>query len=474
VDQGPAGRRELGRFRREGGGQISAVIATEKDAVDDVGLISGILHFVAFAALGVLVLSVTRVGRATRSFQLRLFLVAFVLRFAAAVVIYQFGLVQVLKDEDGSGWLAGKALCQEWEAKGVGLLDLPAALAPALDQHHRGYYYLLGLQFFVTGHPARLPAAALNCFLGSLIVVMTYRAALLVFSPAVAARTGWWTCLFPSLILWSAQTIKEPVVIFLETLALCGAIQFRMGQLNLRSSLLGVAAIFLLIPFRLYAAAVTAAAVAVSLALPVNMGSRGSMPVVRIGVILGLFLIGSVVLAQRQAGNERYDLQYLQSFRDGVATGQGSAVLSDNDLGSTGGFASSLLIGGVHLLLAPLPWQMLGGGSIRMLFVGPEMLVWWWLFFWGVVPGLIHSIRTRGSVILPVLLFLVSLGVFYSLTFGNIGLVYRQRAQLLPWLLMFAAVGLELRERLPRARKGRFHHLAAQRMAALNHVALHE
>jgi hypothetical protein len=29
--------------------------------------------------------------------------------------------------------------------------------------------------------------------------------------------------------------------------------------------------------------------------------------------------------------------------------------------------------------------------------------------------------------------------------FGNIGLIYRQRAQLLPWLLILAAVGLERR-----------------------------
>jgi hypothetical protein len=416
--------------------------------LDNTGLISGIVHFVAFAALGVLGLSVTRTRRATLSLQVRLFLVAFVLRF------YQFGLVEVLKDEDGSGWLAGKAMCEEWEAKGVGLLELPVVLSSALEQHHRGYYYLLSLQFFLTGHPDRLSAAALNCFLGSLIVVMTYRVARLLFSPAVAARTGWWTCLFPSLIFWSAQTIKEPVVIFLETVALYGAVQYRMGRLDLRHGLLSVAAILLLVPFRLYAAGVTAAAFAVSLALPGGKGRRGSMPALRVGAILGLFLLGSAALAQRQSGNERYDLQYLQSFRDGVATGQGSAVRSDSDLGTPGGFVSSLLIGGIHLLFAPLPWQLLGGGSVRMLLVGPEMLVWWWLFFLGVVPGLMYSIRTRGSVILPVLLFLVSLGVFYSLTFGNIGLVYRQRAQLLPWLLMFAAVGLELRARQPLPPKG--------------------
>ncbi|MBI2835108.1 MAG: hypothetical protein HYX76_11855 [Acidobacteria bacterium] len=31
--------------------------------------------------------------------------------------------------------------------------------------------------------------------------------------------------------------------------------------------------------------------------------------------------------------------------------------------------------------------------------------------------------------------------------FSNIGLVYRQRAQLMPWLLIFGAAGLELRRK---------------------------
>ena len=32
-----------------------------------------------------------------------------------------------------------------------------------------------------------------------------------------------------------------------------------------------------------------------------------------------------------------------------------------------------------------------------------------------------------------------------SMMFGNVGLIFRQRAQLLPWLLIIAVVGLEQR-----------------------------
>ena len=34
----------------------------------------------------------------------------------------------------------------------------------------------------------------------------------------------------------------------------------------------------------------------------------------------------------------------------------------------------------------------------------------------------------------------------YSVTFGNVGLVFRQRAQILPLMAIFAIVGLELKQ----------------------------
>jgi len=111
-------------------------------------------------------------------------------------------------------------------------------------------------------------------------------------------------------------------------------------------------------------------------------------------------------------------------------------------------------------MLAPFPWQ-LGGGSVRMVLTTPELIVWWWVFFVGVLPGMWHAIRTRFNEIQPLLFFLIGLGVLYSLMFGNVGLAYRQRAQLLPWLLIFAMVGLE--ERMRRRIAKRSTHTAAIR-----------
>ncbi|MGH9832532.1 MAG: hypothetical protein ACRD9Y_05900, partial [Blastocatellia bacterium] len=73
------------------------------------------------------------------------------------------------------------------------------------------------------------------------------------------------------------------------------------------------------------------------------------------------------------------------------------------------------------------------------------LLVWWWLVFVGLIPGMWYVCRTRFNEIQPMLFFILGLGLLYSMMFGNVGLIFRQRAQLLPLLLIIAVAGLEQR-----------------------------
>jgi hypothetical protein len=54
-----------------------------------------------------------------------------------------------------------------------------------------------------------------------------------------------------------------------------------------------------------------------------------------------------------------------------------------------------------------------------------------------------YAIKNRFGELQPYLFFIAGLGLLYSMMFGNVGLIVRQRAQLLPMLLVFAFVGLE-------------------------------
>lgn len=400
---------------------------------------------VVFAGLGVGVLHLTRHHRASLPQQLKLFLVALGVRFMASLAIYEFGLVKVLGDEDSSGWATGIVQMQQWMQRHVGWLDLPEAMAQAFYQQQQGYRYLLGAFFYVTDAPARMPAATLNCFFGALTVVITFRIAESLFSDWVAVRVGWTTCLFPSLVIWSSQTVKEPIVILLEVVALYTCVQLKREGFSLRYISLCGLAILMLLPFRFYAAYLAAAAAMLGLLIP-QIGKRNSSVLAGLGIALLVIplAISSGILARSEALLERFDLKYVQEYQRGVSIGQKSGVTLGYDLQTPSGLALGILVGSAHLLLAPFPWQ-LGGASLRMVLVLPELLVWWWLFFFGVLPGVWLAVRRRFGELQALLIFSGGLGLLYSLLFGNIGLAVRQRAQLLPLLLIFAMVGLEHR-----------------------------
>lgn len=407
----------------------------------------GIVLLVFLSLFGVSILRLTKNHHEGLHFQTKLFLSAIGVRFAFSIITYNFGLINILGDEDGSGWAVGVVHAERWSKLQMGILDLPGILAQAFYEQNLGYHYMLGGLFFITGFPGRMPAAALNCFFGAMTVIFTYRLAKSLFSNWSAVRVGWAACFFPSLIIWSAQTVKEPVVIMLEAVALYACVHLKISGFSLRYILLCGSAIFLLLPFRFYAAYLAAAAAMIALVIP-QIGRRNSSSF-RSGLLIAMLIlplsVSSGVLARSQATIETFDLDRIQRFRAAIATGSGSGVKTSFDLKTPSGLFMGTVVGAAHLLLAPFPWQ-LGGGSLRMLGTVPELLVWYWLFFLGVIPGVKYAIKTKFSEMQPFIFFTLGLGLLYSLMFGNVGLIVRQRAQLLPWLLILAMVGLEQRE----------------------------
>jgi hypothetical protein len=415
-------------------------------------LLSGVVFLLIFAGLGSFLLTLTRNHHQTRNEQIKLFLCALGVRFAASIFVYEIGFSKVLGDEDGSGWITGLALSQRWDRQRLGLLSLPEIWAGAYGKQ-LGFQYLSGLFFFTTGTSARMPIAAMNCFFGALTVILIYRTAISLFSRWTAVRAGWIACFFPSLIIWSAQTLKEPVVIFLEALALYACVNLKLSGFSVKYILLCAAAIVLLPPFRFYAAYLAAAVAVMALAVPrigAQIGKGGSsfktaLAALALAALVAPLAVSSGYLARNEAILERFtQLKEIERFRSDVAAGSGSGVESEYDLNSPTGLAMAVGVGWAHLLLAPFPWQ-LSGASLRMLLTTPELAVWWWLVFAGLIPGLWHVCKTRLADAQPMLFFVLGLGLLYSMMFGNVGLIFRQRAQLLPWLLIIAVAGIEQR-----------------------------
>jgi hypothetical protein len=423
--------------------------------MNDIGMVPGTVLFIALAIFGGISLSVTWNHRDTVRTQIALFLFAFGARFAFSIWVYQFGLVKVLLDEDASGWAQGIPLQRLWNQQRLSLIDLPYTLLGAFQREHDGYRYMLGALFYVINSPTRMVAAVLNCFFGALTVVFAYRIARTLFSEWVAIRVGWWTCLLPSLIVWSAQTLKEPVIIFLETLALYGCVNLKRSRFSVRHVVLCAVTTVLVIPFRFYVAYIVAGAIIVSLLLPHLTRRKASIgSALMVATLFIPLLLLSGVLIRHESRFDRFDANFISTYRHDLTVGAGSGVETNYDIRTSGGLAMATLTGGVYLLLAPFPWEL--GGSLRKMLTTPELFVWWGLVVVGLIPGLWYTIRKRFSDVQPLLFFVVGLGLLYSVTFGNIGLAYRQRAQLLPWLIIIAMVGLERRAQRRRVNQMRF------------------
>src|SRR5262249_9179247 len=156
---------------------------------------------------------------------------------------------------------------------------------------------------------------------------------------------------------------------------------------------------------------------------------------VGLGILLMVLLTISGVLAQRENQLNHFDLAYIQKMREYGAATTGSGVKVEGDLRTSQGFGAAVAVGSAHLVVAPFPWQMLSG-SLRRVLVIPEVVLWWFVFFKWVIPGLWCTVRHHFSDVLPLLCFILGMGLLYSLMFNNIGQIYRFRAQLLPWLFI--------------------------------------
>jgi hypothetical protein len=198
-----------------------------------------------------------------------------------------------------------------------------------------------------------------------------------------------------------------------------------------------VFAIYLLTRFRSYILA--AVAFPILLAFVVRKRSRMARNLV-IGCLLGLVLIYTDVSQGLRRGIELADLSNLQQYRQFTGFG-GSRAEANVDISTPLRALAFFPKGFVIFALSPFPWEI---RNLRQLLTVPEMIFIYWAFI-PIVIGVSDLVRRRFSDALVALLITGALTLGYSLGQANVGTAYRYRAQVLPFYLIFAAYGLELR-----------------------------
>lgn len=307
-----------------------------------------------------------------------------------------------------------------------------------LNDDNWGMHYFTGIIYFFTG-PNLLAIQFISAVFGALTAILVYLLTKEIFlNKRVARYSALSAAFFPALIIFSAQLLKDGLIVFLliTIMFMVIKLQKRFNLLEVLTLLLALFGIFALRFYLFYM-------VGVATVGAIILGTTTDFPsFVRRAVVVGTLMIGFLLLGIQDSSNkqiERFSFENMQRTRESAAdvTQSNSSIESDIDVSTTSGAISALPLGIITILMAPFPWQM---RNITQILTLPEMIVWW-----GIMPfmyiGIKYTIKNRLRESIAIIIFTFGLLLIYSVYQGNVGTIYRQRTQIQIFLLVFASVG---------------------------------
>jgi hypothetical protein len=400
-------------------------------------------------------------------FLLRLFVAALLVRIAIGLAIFVFRAQDFFGGDAVTYDFFGYAQLLGWRGDRY-FQGVANQFVRSGEGSGWGMVYLVAAVYGLVGRNM-LAIQLMNSVFGAATAVVIYLCSNQVFQNSRVARfAGIAVAFYPSLVLWSAQGLKDGPIVFCLALAILATL--RLGEkFTLKHLLVLVLALLSLIALRFYVFYMIS--VAIAGAFIIGMQQISATSFVRqfsAIILLGLALTYIGVTRSATANFERYgNLKQLQVSRNDQARSAESGFGQDMDVSSTSGALSTIPMGVVYLLFAPFPWQIT---SLRQSITLPEMVIWW-ASFPLLILGLWYAIKYRLRMISPILIFTVMLTLAYSVFQGNVGTAYRQRAQLLVFYFIFVAVGfvlmMEKREEKKRQELEQRQRLATQQAASM-------
>ena len=284
---------------------------------------------------------------------------------------------------------------------------------------------------------------AAQCFcgvVGAATAPLVYTCAHQIFgNRRVGKISALLVALYPAFIIWSAQLLKDGLIVFLLVLTITMVLQLQK-KFSYSAVIVIVLALFGILSLRFYIFYMAAAAAVGSFVVGLSSSTQSMVKKLLVLVVIGFGLTYLGVLRNAGKDIDQYtNLQRIQRSRADLARAS-SGFGQDIDVSTTEGAISAIPVGFVYLMFAPFPWQMT---SFSKLITLPDMLIWWGMMIF-LVRGLIYSIRYRLRNSIAVLVFSLMLTIAYCIFQGNVGMAYRQRTQIQVFLFMFGAVGWTL------------------------------
>jgi hypothetical protein len=370
-----------------------------------------------------------------RGFLAKLVMKAILLRCLVSVFLHITGAYDYLGGDEGTFDANGQIFCL-WLQK-----LLPFSLGQRLaGRDEVGYPYLVGAIYYTFGVSKFLPLL-LNCVIGGCLVYPVHALAGRFGGRDAARRAAVLVAYFPSLVLWSALMVRDVWAL----MGIMGALYFGdrlRREFRVRHLIAAVACLALLAVVRGYLLYIVGAGYVLTFLL-----RRSSVP--RTLFVGGLLMVG-VMLAVRSDVLPAYslgqlDLQSMADMRRYNAMGPNpqASLGTDVDISTPMGALSYLPLGLLYFYLSPLPWQI---GSPRQFMAIVDLVVWYSMLPAAVV-GLVWLVRHRARSVFPLVFAVIGISVLHGLVEGNIGIIFRHRAQIIVPLAVMAGVGYAVRKR---------------------------
>ena len=372
-------------------------------------------------------------------FLMRIFVGGLVLRMIVASGIFLFNGQDFFGGDALHYDFLGYAQVQAWGGDGFFKWELANYMRNSAAAW--GMNYLVGGIYLIVGQNM-LAVQFFNAVLGALTSVLIFQCAYHAFANLRVARiAAIGVAFYPSLVLWSAQGLKDAPIVFCLALAILATL--KLGQkLSIQYVIVLGFSLAVVFSLRFYVFYMICFAVAGSFAI--GMQSVTATSFIRQFAVIIILGLGLTYMGVTRSASIQYEqlvtFKQLQRSRSDLAQSAESGFGKDVDVSTTGGAISTIPLGLVYLLFAPFPWQL---ASLRQSITLPEMLVWWACFPL-LILGLWFTIKHRLRQLSPILIFTLMLTLSYSVVQGNVGTAYRQRSQLLVFYFIFVAVGAVL------------------------------
>jgi len=395
-----------------------------------------------------------------RTFLMRLFLIAVVIRIVLAMVIFVGHAEDFFGGDANTYDIFGQSLVASWHGDTYHTGKFASFTQSGASAW--GMLYLVAVVYEVIGRNM-LAIQLINSSIGAASAIVVYYVAQNLFSNSRVSKTAAvLVAFFPSLILWSSQALKDGLIILALALSIFATLRL-MEKIKITYVVVLIGALLALFSLRFYIFYMMCAAVGGSFFLGSKaFSAQGFMQRFIAVTAIGLAFTWFGVLQGASAQFERYaNLKMVQTSREDLAAA-GSGFMKDVDVQTTEGALTVIPVGLLYLMFAPFPWDF---ATLRQTITLPEMIVWWMVFPL-LVLGLWYSIKHRLRQVSPIIIFTTMLTLAYSLFQGNVGTAYRQRSQLLVFYFIFIAVGaIILKERAEDRRRQQ--QLAKQELAEL-------